>query len=274
MAEVEVPAGVIEYDDTGGDGPVVVLLHGLVMSGTVWRHVVADLRADHRCVTPTLPLGAHRRPMRADADLTLHGLGTLVGDFLAALDLTDVTLVGNDWGGAQLLADHPRVARLGLVACEAFDNYPPGVPGNLIRYACMVPGGLTAVLASLRVRALRRLPFTFGGMSKRGVPDPIMDAWFRPVTTDPLVRRDVGKYVRSARPGQFVPVTEALRDCDRPALVVWALEDRLMPVGHGRRLAELLPKGRLVELSDTRTLVPEDRPADLAAALRAFVAET
>ena len=69
MPDVELSAGTIEYEDTGGSGPVVVLLHGLAMDGSLWRGVVADLRPDYRCVVPTLPLGGHRRPMRPDADL-------------------------------------------------------------------------------------------------------------------------------------------------------------------------------------------------------------
>src|SRR3977135_968249 len=74
MPEVELPAGTIEYEDTGGDRPAVALLHGLIMDGSLWRHVVQDLRADYRCVVPTLPLGGHRMPMRPDADLSMRGI--------------------------------------------------------------------------------------------------------------------------------------------------------------------------------------------------------
>ncbi len=77
MPEIELSAGVIDYEDTGGEGPVLVFLHGLLMDGTVWRKVVADLRDDYRCVLPTLPLGGHRRPMRTDADLSLRGMALL-----------------------------------------------------------------------------------------------------------------------------------------------------------------------------------------------------
>src|SRR3712207_1371899 len=103
MQEVGLSAGTIEYEDTGGSGPVIVFLHGLIMDSTLWRHVVAGLRPDYRCVLPTLPLGGHRRPMRPDADLSLRAMAGLVAEFLERLDLCDVTLVGNDWGGAQLL---------------------------------------------------------------------------------------------------------------------------------------------------------------------------
>src|SRR3954449_4560229 len=132
VPEIELTAGTIEYEDTGGDGPVVVLLHGLAMDGSLWRHIVADLRADHRCVVPTLPFGAHRRPMRADADLSLRGQARLVIEFVERLGLRDVTLVQSDLGYAQLIAaERPEwLTRLALVSCEAFDNLPPGLPGK------------------------------------------------------------------------------------------------------------------------------------------------
>ena len=104
MAELELSAGVIEYEDSGGPGPVLVLLGGLVMDGSVWDPVVEELRRDHRCVVPTLPLGSHRRPMRPDADLTLAGFARLVSELLDRLDLRDVTLVQNDHAAALALA--------------------------------------------------------------------------------------------------------------------------------------------------------------------------
>src|SRR3954467_9056614 len=100
------------------------------MDGALWGHVVADLRADHRCVVPTLPFGAHRRPMRDDADLSLRGQAALVHELVERLGLRDVTLVQNDLGYAQLIAvERPDwLARLVLASCEAFDNLPPRPP--------------------------------------------------------------------------------------------------------------------------------------------------
>ena len=276
MPEVELSAGPIEYEDTGGSGPVVVLVHGLLMNGSLWRHVLADLRSDHRCVVPTLPLGGHHRPMRPDADLSLRGQARLLAELLERLDLRDVTLAFNDWGGPLLIASHERVGRLVPASCEAFDNYPPGVPGHMAWLACKVPGGVNAALQPLRLRALRRLPITFGWMSKRPVPNEVMDGWLHPVLTQREIRRDLVKYAggaRRARP-ELVAATEALSDFDRPALVAWAAEDRVMPPEHGRRLAELLPNARLVEIPDSYTLIPEDQPRELAQAIRELVRET
>ncbi len=277
MPEVELSAGPVEYEDTGGSGPVVVLLHGLAMDGSLWRNVVADLRRDHRCVVPTLPLGGHRRPMRPDADLSLPAMVRLVAEFLERLDLRDVTVVGNDWGGAQLLVSEGRAERVGrlvLVACEAFENYPPGLPGKAAALAAKVPGGINAGFQPLRLRPLRRLPLTWGWMSKRPVPDEVMDAWFRPVLTRREIRRDLRKYAGSVPPKRvLLEWAEKQGAFEGPVLVVWASEDRVMPREHGRRLAELFPRGRLVEIADSYTLVPEDRPAELAALIREFLSD-
>ncbi|WLQ51736.1 alpha/beta hydrolase [Streptomyces poriferorum] len=275
MAELELSAGVVEYVDTGGNGPVVVLLHGVAMDGSLWRHVVADLRDGHRCIVPTLPLGGHRRPMRPDADLSVLGVARLVAEFLEALDLTDVTLVMNDWGGAQaLVADgrDQRIGKLVITSCEAFDNFPPGLPGSNLYASAKMPGGLNVAFTLLKFKPMRRLPMTWGRMSRRPVPDAVMDAWFRPLWTSPDIRRDLRKYVLGVPPkAELLRWAEALRTFDRPALVAWAAEDKVMPPEHGRRLAGMLPKGELVEIADSYTLIPEDRPEELARHLREFL---
>lgn len=277
MPELELSAGTIEYEDTGGGGPVIVFTHGLLMDGSLWRRVLADLRCEYRCVLPTLPLGGHRRPMRPGADLTLPGQVRLLEELLERLELREVTLACNDWGGPLVLAagaGAERIGRLVLCSCEAFDNYPPGLPGRAIGLAARLPGGVGAALQPLRLRLLRRLPFTFGWLSKRPVPDEVMDAWLRPALSQRAIRRDVRKYAGAARRRDFVEATEGLESFDRPVLVAWAAEDRVMPPDHGRRLAETFPNARLVEIEDSYTLIPEDRPAELAGHIRRFVEET
>jgi pimeloyl-ACP methyl ester carboxylesterase len=273
MPELELSAGTVEYEDSGGSGPTIVLVHGLMMDASLWRHVVEDLRRDFRCVVPTLPLGGHRHPMRADADLSMRGVAGLLGELIERLDLSEATLAMNDWGGGQLLVGgihDGRIARLALCSCEAFENVPPKGAARALPYIARVPGGIAAAVLPFRFDRLRRLPMTYGPLSKRAVPREVMDRWFGPVTSDRDIRRDLGKYVRSAAQGRrdLLAGADALRSFDRPALVAWASEDRLMPREHGRRLTELLPQGRLAEIPDSYTLIPEDQPGLLAAHLR------
>jgi pimeloyl-ACP methyl ester carboxylesterase len=275
MPEIELAAGTIEYADTGGDGPVIVLLHGLMMDASLWDEVVSDLSADHRCIAPTLPLGAHRKPMRAGADLSLPGIARLVTELLDRLGLRDVTLAGNDTGGAlvQLImagAD-PRVGRVVLASCDAFDNFPPGLTGKTLALAGKLPPALFGLfMQQLRLRPVRRLPLAFGWLTRRG--DAATARWLRPAWTQPEIRRDTVRMLRAALAdtGLLVRAARELPGFGRPALVVWARQDRVMPPEHGRRLAGLLPAGQLVEVDGSYTLIPLDQPAELARAIRAF----
>ncbi len=275
MPEIETSVGMIEYEDTGGSGSTVVLLHGLMMDASLWADVVAGLRTEHRCVVPTLPMGAHRRAVRADADLSLRGLARLVGELLDRLDLHEVTLVGNDTGGAlvQLLIDDgcERVGRVVLASCDAFDNFPPGLTGRVLLLTGKLPPALFGLfMQQMRLRAVRRLPVAFGWLTKRG--DAATARWMAPVLGQREIRRDTVRVLRAAaaEPGILLDAAKHLPEFDRPALVVWASEDRVMPPEHGRRLAELLPSASLVEVADTYTLIPLDQPVRLTEAIRKF----
>jgi hypothetical protein len=135
------------------------------MNGSLWRHVVRELGGDHRCVVPTLSLGGHRRPMRADADLSPRGIGRLEAQFREALDLRDVTLVGNDSGLFLFVAGQcaGRISRLVVTSCESFENFPPRLPGRAVALAGRLPGGLNALVQPSRLRMLRRLRWFWAG---------------------------------------------------------------------------------------------------------------
>jgi pimeloyl-ACP methyl ester carboxylesterase len=276
MSEIELTAGTVEYEDTGGPGPVLLFLHGAVMDGSVWDPVVAELRSEHRCVVPTLPLGAHRRAMRPGADLSLAGFGVLVGELIDALDLSEVTAVQNDHAAALVLAvQRPEtLARLVVSSCEAFENYPPGIPGKNLRLTALLPGGLLVAMQAMRLGPLRRSPLGFGWMAKRPLPDDLLDRWLGPLQSDRGVRRDLRSYATGARRAQMVEVCERLASFHAPALVVWTPEDRVQRPEHGRRLASLLPDARLVEIEDSYTLIMRDQPHLFASAIRGFVHET
>lgn len=277
MPEVQLTQGTIRYRDTGGSGEPIVFVHGFLVDGALWRGVADRLSDDFRCVMPDLPLGSHRTPMRPDADLTPPGLARLIDDFMRALDLEGVTLVGNDTGGAlcQLVATrHPgRLARLVLTSCDAFENFPP----RMFRYLALtarVPGGMTLLAKSMRLPGAARMPFSFGWVTKRSIPRDLLAQWTGPVIGDAAIRRDAGKVIRGIDPSYTLETAERLRDFDKPALVAWGADDKFFPVEHGERLAKILPDARFVRIPDSRSFVSVDQPERLADAIAGFVRET
>lgn len=278
MRETELPTGVVEYRDTGGDGPVVVLLHGLMMDASLWDGVIAELSPGCRCVAPTLPLGAHRHAVTPGTDLSLPGIARIVTEFLGALDLTGITLVGNDTGGAiaQVLmaGGAPRVGRVVLASCEAFGNFPPGLTGKTLALAGKLPPSMFGLaMQQMRLRPMRRLPLAFGWLTKRG--DAAAARWMRPVLTQPEIRRDTVRMLRAvfSDRGLLARTAGKLPGFGRPALVIWAAGDRVMPPEHGRRLAESLPHARLTEIADSYTLLPLDQPGLFAGPIREFASQ-
>lgn len=268
MRELHLPQGTIHVRHTGNPtGPTIVFVHGLLVDGTLWRKVVPRLEDRFRCIWPDWPLGSHTTPMAPSADLSPRGVAHLIADALQALELHDVTLVGNDTGGAicqLVVTERPeRIGRLVLTDCDAFDNFlPPLFRG--FQLAARVPGLLTALVQPMRVRALRRLPIAYGLVTKRRVDHAVTDAWVRPFLTQAGVRRDTRKLLRGISKRDTVQAAERLRSFDRPALLAWAREDRAFPVEHAHRLAALLPQGRVEEIADSLTFVAEDQPERLA----------
>lgn len=269
---VEVSSGTIEYLDRGA-GPTILFLHGLLMDASLWDTVIADLSADHRCIAPTLPLGGHRIAIGPGAYLSLRGLATSVSELVERLGLTEVTLVGNDTGGAIaqiILADQNGwVDRAVLVSCDAFDNFPPGLTGKALFAAGKLPPALFGLfMQQMRLRAVRRLPIAFGWLTKTG--DEATARWIRPVLTRRDIRRDTVHLLRalSADRAVLAEAAEQLSRFQPPVLVAWAANDRVMPPEHGHRLAELFPHGQLIEIDNSYTLVPLDQPQQLSKAIR------
>jgi len=275
MPDLTLPQGTISYRDTG-DGPPVVFLHGLLVDGTVWRKVTPLLDGAARSIVPDLPLGSHRTPMNADADVTPHGVARLVGDFLAALDLEDVTLVGNDTGGAisQLVAlDHgERVGRLVLTNCDCFDVFPPKEFVPMVKSA-HVPGALKAALAPMRSATARRSVIAYGGLA-REIPDEVTAAWVDPARTDARVRGDLATFLRAIDKSITREAAERLLTLTIPSIVAWGQDDRFFSRELGQRLAATLPNARLEPIANSRTFVSEDEPEALAALIRGFVRES
>jgi pimeloyl-ACP methyl ester carboxylesterase len=277
MRTATVPAGQIDYDETGS-GPPVVLLHGLLMDHTLWDGVLPLLPPGFRYVRPVLPLGAHRRPMRPDADLTMPGQVNIVADLLDALGLEEVTLVHSDWGGGLFLTAYGRdrrVARQVILPCEAFDNFPPGLPGKMVKLAVAVPGGVRLAARQLRVGWLRRLPLLLGQMARRPIPDELARRWTEPVLRQPEIRRDLIAYCRTEfDAASLIRQTEALRDFAGDTLVLWSPDNKVMPPEHGHRLAELIPRARYAEVPGAYVLSMLDEPEAVAREIGQFLLDT
>lgn len=266
---VETVAGPVRYREVG-DGPTLLFVHGAMVSSHVWGPVV-DLLADrHRCVVPDWPLGAHRWPLRAAADLSLAGVARIVADVLAALDLRDVTIVANDSGGAVAQAlmatGEPRLARVVLTPCEV-----EGVPAfaRALLAAGWVPGGVAAAARLLRHGSVRRA--LVSPLAARPVPRAVDEGLYRPLL-DAGVRRDLRRFLRAVSTRRLRAAARALPGFTRPVLIVWAAGDRILPVSSAHRLAALLPDARVELLEDCRTFLMLDRPDALADLVAGFVA--
>jgi pimeloyl-ACP methyl ester carboxylesterase len=240
----------------------------------LWAMVVPQLAPDARCIVPELPLGAHKRPMKPDAELSPRAVAGLVAELMDKLDLTDVTLVGNDTGGAicQLVAtEHPqRVGGLVLTPCDAFEHFfPPAF--KPMQWAAKLPGGLSLTVRPARIRTIRNSPLGFGWLSKRGIPDEAIEDAFGTYFGNRAVRRDTEKFVRAVSKKDTLAAAEKLRDFDKPVLLAWAREDKFFKVKLAKRLLERLPNGRLELIDDSYTFVPIDQPERLAELVREFV---
>jgi pimeloyl-ACP methyl ester carboxylesterase len=275
MKSVDVTAGTIEYREEGDpNGAPVVLLHGLLMNDAQWNLALPLLPPGVRYLLPRLPMGGHRVPMREDADLTLPAMVDIVGDFLDALDLADVTLVVTDWGGALFLTDigrDKRVARLVICPSEAFDNFPPGFPGKVAWLASRNTHTASLAMRQLKIGWLRRQWLMFGQMAKKPVPQDIVDSWMAAGLADRRIRQDLVKYCRTKfDKADLIRATNRLADFDGDVLVLWS-RNPVMPDDHATRLAELTG-GTLRYVDDANVLVMLDQPEQTAAEIGKFLA--
>lgn len=276
MKEINLPAGTVEFRELGPlDGPPVVFVHGFMVDGTVWGEVPDLLAAQgYRCVVPTWPLGSHRIPMRAGADLSPRGVARVILSFLEALGLEDVTLVGNDSGGAisQFLIDEDpsRLGRVVLTNCDAFEVFPPFPFGEIFRLARR-PALAGRLFQVMRLRALRHSPAAFGVLTQRRLGAAESRAWVMPYLTDANIRRDVAGFVRSVSGQELTEVGSRLGSFDKPVLLAWAPADRYFTLDLAKRLQRAFANARLVEIPGAVTFVALDQPERLAEHIGEFI---
>lgn len=259
-----------------GQGPPLVFAHGWLANANLWRNVVERLAGEFRCISLDLPLGAHRLPVSADADLGAEGCGGLLGDAIEALGLEGVTLVGNDSGGAYsqiALARRPELAAgLLLTSCETpYDEFPPP-PFDGLPAAAADPDMLGRLLSALEDPEVRKLPAAFGLLAKRPLEAAISDSYALPCARDPEVLHDTAKVMAGASTAAVHAAgAELIASWRKPALLVWSREDPVFPIEHARRYRDEIPNARLVEVEDCFSFTPEDRPDAVASALADFL---
>ncbi|MGD9736953.1 MAG: alpha/beta fold hydrolase [Solirubrobacterales bacterium] len=267
--EIDLSAGRIRYREAG-EGSAIVFVHGFLVDGRLWDGVVDALADRFRCIAPDLPFGAHRIPMSPGADLSPTGMAAIVAELIERLGLDDVTVVGNDSGGAIsqiLVTTRPaHIGRLVLTNCDTHENFPPGIFKALPPLA-KLPGSTWLMLQPFRIGALTR--FAFAPFSK-SMPAAYAAAWSEGAIGDAEIRRDLGKVTVGMNKRHTLAAAAALRGSQLPILLAWAPGDRFFPIRYAERLAAEAGNARIVAIEGSRTFVPLDQPAKLAAEISQF----
>ncbi len=273
--QLDLPSGRLRYHDVGS-GPPIVFVHGLLVNANLWRKLVERLAPDFRCVVLDLPLGSHVLPLAPGTPNAVPDVAASIADAIDALGLDDVTLVGNDSGGALsqiVVTTRPeRIGRLVLTSCDYRDNFPPKL-FSYFKPAAAVPGLMWALLQPMRFRLPRRSPIAFGWLTKRPIDSAAEDSYILPVLRDAAVRADARAFIKGADTAQTNAAADRLPRFEKPALIAWSADDRVFPVADAHKLAADLPNGRVEFVEDAYTFSMEDNPDQLAELIAGFVRE-
>ena len=280
MATIDLPNGTIHYEvdgPAGASGPPVVFVHGFLVDGQLWTGVARQLAAKGiRSYRPDLPLGSHREAMHADADMSPRGVARTVISFLEALDLRDVTLVGNDTGGAicqfVLDTDPSRIGRLVLTNCDCFDQFPPAPFDRMFRLSRR-EGFVRFGMQPMRLKALRHSSQGFGALSAKGFDPALTRAWVDPALTNGGVRRDIARFCREVDPQELLAIADRLAAFAGPVLLVWGNADPFFTIELARKLKDKFADAKLVEVEGGKTFHALDDPTRVADEIATFVDE-
>jgi pimeloyl-ACP methyl ester carboxylesterase len=272
---LDLPGGRLAYHDVGS-GPTLVFVHGLLVNANLWRKLVERLAPDFRCIVLDLPLGSHNLPLPAGATNTPPSVAAMIADAIEALELDDVTLIGNDSGGALsqiVVTTRPeRIGRLVLTSCDYRDNFPPKL-FSYFKPAAAIPGLMWVLMQPMRLHLPRRTPIAFGWLTKQPIERVAEDSYILPILRDAAVRVDTRAFIKAADVAQTNAAADRLPQFDKPALIAWAADDRVFPVADAHKLAADLPNSRLELVPDAYTFAMEDNPDRLAELIAGFVRE-
>jgi pimeloyl-ACP methyl ester carboxylesterase len=251
-----------------------VFVHGFLVDGTLWSRTAEALAAAGvHSYAPDWPLGSHTIPRGPGQDQSPRGVARHILAFLEALDLRDVTLVGNDSGGAlsQFVVDTDptRIGALVLTNCDAFDQFPPA-PFDVLFKSFRYAWAIRPLMEPTRLTFVRHSALGFGLLAREPFDRAQTRAWVAPCLHDRAIRQDSAAFARAVDPQELLGVTQRLRDFDRPALLVWGDADRFFKISFAERLRDTLPDARLVPIPGGRTFVPLDHPQRLADEIVAF----
>jgi pimeloyl-ACP methyl ester carboxylesterase len=274
---IDLPHGTVHYRVVGPEKattPPVVFVHGFLVNATLWTNTADALAAAGvRSYAADWPLGSHTIALGGNADQSPRGIARQIVAFMEALELDDVTLVGNDTGGAicQFLldSDATRIGRVVLTNCDAFTNFPPAPFGQLFK-AFRSPSAIRALMAPMRVTAVRHSPAGFGLLVTRPLSAEQTRAWVQPCLSDPAIRQDVARFAQKVDPEDLNAASKRLDSFDGPALLVWGTGDRFFKLDYARQLRDTFADARLVEIANGRTFIPHDEPTQLANEIAAF----
>lgn len=273
MPQAVLKQATIDYRALGPEDsphPPVMFVHGALVDGRLWAQVADGLaRQGFRCIVPTWPLGAHTIPVNDGADLSPPGLATMIRDFMAAIDLSDVTLVGNDSGGGlcQFVIDaHPdRVGRLVLTNCDAFEKFPP-FPFTLVFALLRGPRSIKTLTTLMQLRPLRHSPLAYGLLTTK--PDAeLTAAWIEPCRTNPRIARDLAEQLRHIAATDLTEVSTRFARFTKPVTLAWGARDRCFRPSLANRLAAQFPNSTLIEIPGATTFVPLDTPSAVVDAI-------
>jgi pimeloyl-ACP methyl ester carboxylesterase len=271
-SQVPTRSGPASYVDTGGPGRTALFVHGVGTSSYLWRHVIGQLVGQRRCVAVDLPLHG-QTPAAAGQDFSLPGLARFLADCCDALELTGIDLVANDTGGAisqVFAAGHPeRLRTLTLTNCEAHNNVPPKalLPGVLLARM-----GLFARIAPRLVRDIpraRRRIYGPGYQDVTRLPEDIVRAWVHPLFGTREAARQSQRLMVSLRARDLLAAEPSLGRLQVPTLIVWGTGDRFFRRKWAYWLRDTIPGATgVIELDGARLFFPDERSAELTAALR------
>jgi pimeloyl-ACP methyl ester carboxylesterase len=269
---VQTASGRISYTEQGA-GPVALFVHGVLLNGHLWRHQLAQLSDIRRCIAVDL-LAHGNTEIAPDQDVSVTANANMLKEFLEALKIEQVDLVGNDSGGgiAQIFAAlYPeRVRSLTLTDCDAHDNWPPEVFKPFLAMAAA--GGLRGTLeAMLSDKSIYRSPQALGPAYEHPerLTDESIDQYLQPLIRTEQRTRDLQRFLAAFDNEQTVAVEARLKKLKAPTLIVWGTDDVYFDVKWSRWLADTIPgTRRRVELKGARIFFPEERWAEFNRELR------